>query len=391
MRILIAPDKFKGSLSAADVADNLAKGLARVDVDSASLPLADGGDGSVAAALASGLQPHVRDVSGPTGRRRPATIAVNGSTAVVEIANTCGLAALTPGDLAPMTASSYGFGEAIRHAMDLGARRLVLALGGSASTDGGTGMLAALGYRFHDINGDDVVATTTNLHRIYTVHSGDAVDLRGFELIVASDVTSPLTGPGGTAAVFGPQKGATLADIDYLEAGLLNLVAAMHRSGWADAQLLAASPWSGRRGRMRLRRNNPRRPDRLRRRLLPRPLGLPKPLQRSRPRHHRRGPTRPTDACRQAARCGRTTRRSDTRHRGGRAKRPRRGHRKDSIRRRVRRCRARRERHLRRPPAHRRTTAADRDSDRRRSGVPQPGMMAANNSAISSAGPAGTV
>jgi glycerate kinase len=122
---------------------------------------------------------------------------------------------------------------------------LVLALGGSASTDGGTGMLAALGYRFHDINGDDVVATTTNLHRIHTVHSGDAVDLRGFELIVASDVTSPLTGPGGAAAVFGPQKGATLADIDYLEAGLLNLVAAMQRSGWADGQLLAASPGAG--------------------------------------------------------------------------------------------------------------------------------------------------
>jgi glycerate 2-kinase len=245
VRILIAPDKFKGSLSAADVADSLAEGLARVDVDSASLPLADGGDGSVAAALASGLQPRVRDVSGPTGRRRPAAIAVNGSTAVFEIANTCGLAALTPGDLAPMTASSYGFGEAIRHAVDVGARRLVLALGGSASTDGGTGMLAALGYRFHDINGDDVVATTTNLHRIHTVHSGDAVDLRGFELIVASDVTSPLTGPGGAAAVFGPQKGATLADIDYLEAGLLNLVAAMQRSGWADGQLLAASPGAG--------------------------------------------------------------------------------------------------------------------------------------------------
>ena len=154
MRVLIAPDKFKGSLTAAEVADHLAKGLAEAGADSRTLPLADGGDGSVAAALASGFHPLSVDVHGATGENHRGVVAFDADTAIVEVANTCGLATLPNGIRAPMIASSYGFGEAIRAALTLSRYRLVLALGGSASTDGGTGMLAALGYRFLDRSGE---------------------------------------------------------------------------------------------------------------------------------------------------------------------------------------------------------------------------------------------
>ena len=245
MRVLVAPDKFKGSLSAADVADHLAKGLAEAGVDAVTLPLADGGDGSVAAAIAAGFQPHHCTVTGAVGQRRSATIAINDVTAVIEVANTCGLATLPAGMQAPMIASSYGFGEAIRHAVGLGMRKLVLALGGSASTDGGTGLLAALGYQFADSAGQAVEASAQNLHQIHEIRGTDAVDLTGVELIIASDVTNPLTGSNGAAAVFGAQKGATPADIDRLDAGLDHLLDAVARSGWPDARALAATPGAG--------------------------------------------------------------------------------------------------------------------------------------------------
>ena len=126
MRVLIAPDKFKGSLTAAEVADHLAKGLTEAGAHIRALPLADGGDGSVAAALASGFHPLPVDVHGATGESHRAIVAFNGDTAIVEVANTCGLATLPGGALPPMTASSYGFGEAIRAALTLSRHRLVL-------------------------------------------------------------------------------------------------------------------------------------------------------------------------------------------------------------------------------------------------------------------------
>ena len=245
MRVLIAPDKFKGSLTAAEVADHLAKGLTAAGAHSRTLPLADGGDGSVAAALASGFAPLKVSVHGATGHRHDAIVAFDGDTAIVEVANTCGLSTLPDGVLAPMTASSYGFGEAIRSALPLSRRRLVLALGGSASTDGGIGMLAALGYRFLDRTGQLLDPTAENLDRIHRIEDREAVDLGGIDLIVAGDVTSPLLGLTGAAAVFGPQKGATAAQVAQLDAGLDNLVAAFTRSGHTDADTLARAHASG--------------------------------------------------------------------------------------------------------------------------------------------------
>ena len=245
MRVLIAPDKFKGSLTAAEVADHLAKGLAEAGAHNRTLPLADGGDGSVAAALASGFHPLPVEVHGATGESRSGVVAFDLDTAIVEVANTCGLGTLRDGRHAPMTASSYGFGEAIRAALSLCRRQLVLALGGSASTDGGVGMLAALGYCFLDRTGELLAPTAENLTRIHCIDSHHIVRLDGIQLIVAGDVTSPLIGPTGAAAVFGPQKGATATRVAHLDAGLRNLVDAFTRSGFEDAATFAHAAGSG--------------------------------------------------------------------------------------------------------------------------------------------------
>jgi len=245
MRVLIAPDKFKGSLTAAEVADQLGKGLAEAGANTRTLPLADGGDGSVAAALASGFHPLPVSVHGAAGQQHRGLVAFDDGTAIVEVANTCGLATLPGGERAPMAASSYGFGEAIRAALALSPQRVVLALGGSASTDGGVGMLAALGYRFLDRTGELLAPTAANLDHIHCVDSRHAIDLRGIQLTVAGDVTSPLLGPTGAATVFGPQKGATAAQVARLDAGLENLVAALGRSGVDHAGTFARACGSG--------------------------------------------------------------------------------------------------------------------------------------------------
>jgi glycerate 2-kinase len=245
MRVLIAPDKFKGSLTAAEVADNLAKGLVEAGANTRTLPLADGGDGSVAAALASGFHPLPVDVHGAAGQQHRGLAAFDDGTVIVEVANTCGLATLPGGERAPMAASSYGFGEAIRTALALSPQCLVLALGGSASTDGGVGMLAALGYRFLGRAGDLLAPVAENLDLVHCVDRHHSVDLSGIEVTVATDVTSPLLGPTGAAAVYGPQKGATAAQVARLDAGLENLVAALGRSGVDDAGTFARACGSG--------------------------------------------------------------------------------------------------------------------------------------------------
>ena len=191
MRVLIAPDKFKGSLTAAEVADHLAKGLTEAGAHSRTLPLADGGDGSVAAALASGFHPLPVTVHGATGQRpQHGVVAFDDDTAIVEVANTCGLSTLPGGVLAPMTASSYGFGEAIRAALTLARTRLVLALGGSASTDGGIGMLAALGYRFLDRAG-----RPTRPHRREPGPHPLRRQQRRSQILMGSSSSSPATSP----------------------------------------------------------------------------------------------------------------------------------------------------------------------------------------------------
>jgi glycerate kinase len=253
VRALIAPDKFKGSLTAAEVADALAAGLRSASgatgrtgsVYCELLPLADGGDGSVDAAVASGFTRRSYTVAGPSSQPVQASIAFDGVTAVVEVANTCGLALLRDETLDPLGASSRGFGEAVLFALSLNPARIVLALGGSASTDGGMGMLTALGYSFRDSTGRQLYGSGRALAQIHTIHRTELPELADTELVVASDVHNPLLGTQGAPATFGPQKGAGPDEIAALEHGLGHFVAAMAAAGVPDAAALAEREGAG--------------------------------------------------------------------------------------------------------------------------------------------------
>ncbi len=223
MKIVIAPDKFKGSLSADQVAAAITAGL-RAELPTAELvtmPVADGGDGTVDAAVAAGLERVPVTVAGPTGEPVAASYARRGEVAVVELAGACGLMRLPGGQLEPMAASSYGAGQALAAALDAGARQIIFGVGGSASTDGGTGLLQALGARVLDTQGEPLARGGGALRDVAALDlAGLHPGLRYCSVILATDVANPLTGPDGAAVVYGPQKGATPEQVIELESGL---------------------------------------------------------------------------------------------------------------------------------------------------------------------------
>ncbi|MFL4472970.1 glycerate kinase [Paeniglutamicibacter sp. MACA_103] len=245
MRILLALDKFKGSLNASEAAGALAAGLGSgpggSNVECRFLPLADGGDGSVQAALAAGFTPLTVQVSGPDGTPANAILAFNGTAAVIEVATTSGLQMLVPGTLAPLSSSSDGFGQGIAAALGHGPRQVVLALGGSATTDGGAGMLSALGMRFFDDSNRAFVPSGGTLKDISYIDDSGLVPLDGVDLIAANDVQNPLLGPDGAAAVYGPQKGANATEVQLLEAGLAHLVLRLEEAGLPAAECARAA------------------------------------------------------------------------------------------------------------------------------------------------------
>ncbi len=235
MKIVIAPDSFKESLNARAVAAALATGLRKVlpQANLVLVPMADGGEGTLAALC--GDQSEVIAVHGPRGTMVAGRIGVlaDGCTAVIEVAQAIGLDKLAPTERNPLLASSFGVGELIRAALDRGQRRFVVGLGGSATVDGGVGMLQALGARFFDKHAVPLPA------RCGGGSLGDiaAVDFALFDrrldaahFVIACDVDSPLCGERGAAAVFGPQKGATAADVVTLDRGLRHLYALMENN-----------------------------------------------------------------------------------------------------------------------------------------------------------------
>ena len=223
MRIVLAPDKFKGSLSAPEVAQWLETGLRSTHpgLDIELMPVADGGEGTVDAVVASGFTRVSIPVQGPTGHPVTADFAVQGNVAVIEMAAASGLAVLPDGVLCPLAATTFGTGQLVSAALDHGCTEIVLGVGGSASTDGGAGMLAALGATFKDAAGRHLppgggaLATVTNIDL-----TGLDPRMGGVSFILASDVDNPLLGPDGAAAVFAPQKGASEAHVEHLEQGL---------------------------------------------------------------------------------------------------------------------------------------------------------------------------
>ena len=227
MRVVVAPDKFKGSLSAPAVAAAVSTGLRAVvpDVEAIEAPVADGGDGTLDAALSAGFTRVPVRVSGPTGEPVDTAYAVRDGVAVVELADACGLNRLPRGELAALTASSAGLGQVMRAALDAGCTSVVLGIGGSASTDGGAGMLAELGVRLLDADGMPLPPGGGALERL------DRIDLSRLhpalehaQVLLASDVDNPLLGPTGAAEVYGPQKGASPEDVRLLERGLARLL-----------------------------------------------------------------------------------------------------------------------------------------------------------------------
>ncbi|MGA5067656.1 glycerate kinase [Streptomyces exfoliatus] len=246
--VLVAADKFKGSLTAVQVAERVTAGLRRVvpGLTVETLPVADGGDGTVAAAVAAGFERREVQVTGPLGEQVTAAFALRGTTAVVEMAEASGLQLLPRGVFAPLTATTYGSGELLRAALDAGATTVVFGVGGSATTDGGAGMLAALGARFLDASGDPVGPGGAPLADLATADlSGLDPRFASVDLILASDVDNPLTGPKGAPAVYGPQKGATPDDVRTLDAALAHFATVLEKAVGPRAAEAAVAPGAG--------------------------------------------------------------------------------------------------------------------------------------------------
>jgi glycerate 2-kinase len=219
-RIVVAPDKLKGSCSAAQAAAAIVAGLHDVWGDEFAyqeFPMADGGEGTVDAFLDSGAAEARVEVHGPLGGPVAARYAVQGDTAIVEMATASGLM-LVGTNRDAVRASTAGTGELIRHALDHGAKRIVLGIGGSATTDGGAGALGGLGARFLDSEGSELDPRPAGLTQLARLDvSGLDSRLAKTEIDIACDVENRLLGPHGAAAGYGPQKGGSPADIEFLD------------------------------------------------------------------------------------------------------------------------------------------------------------------------------
>ena len=229
MKIVIAPDSYKESLSALEVAQAVEAGFRQVfpDADYVLVPVADGGEGTVDAMVAAtGGRKETVTVSGPLGEPVEAFYGLtgDGDTAVIEMAAASGLALVPPDRRNPLLTNSRGTGELIRAAHDAGARRFILGIGGSATNDGGAGMVQALGARLLDLEGRELDGSGGDLARLERIDVS-ALDPRLAEcrIEVACDVDNPLTGARGASAVFGPQKGATPEMVQALDANLARL------------------------------------------------------------------------------------------------------------------------------------------------------------------------
>ncbi|MBD2754050.1 glycerate kinase [Spirosoma validum] len=223
MKILLAPDKFKGSLTASDVCKAMTEGIQLADksAEIVAVPMADGGEGTadVLTQSTDGIW-HTVTVQDPLGRPVQAGYGISGdgTTAFIEMAQASGLRLLTSSEFDPFTASTFGTGELIQQAIEHSVEHIVLGIGGSATNDAGTGMAAALGWRFLNQSGQEIRPCGGNLGQIYTIEP--PVQTWHGTVEVACDVTNPLVGPQGATFIYGPQKGAKPVDLPVLDAGM---------------------------------------------------------------------------------------------------------------------------------------------------------------------------
>jgi glycerate 2-kinase len=226
VKIVIAPDSFKGSISAQDLCDSIATGIYNVipAAKITQIPLADGGEGTMENMVHATSGDVIKvNVQNPIGKTIPATYGILGDkvTAVIEMAQASGLPLLSEKERNPLITSSYGTGQLIRDALDKGFRRFIIGLGGSATNDGGMGMLRALGMQFYDQTNTPIAEGGGSLSGLKTIDDSN-FDPRIKEsvFLVASDVVNPLCGNDGASAVFGPQKGATEEMVQMLDQNL---------------------------------------------------------------------------------------------------------------------------------------------------------------------------
>lgn len=251
MKILIAPDSYKESLSAQAVADAIEAGMREVlpEAEFVKIPVADGGEGTVDSLVAwTGGGKRVLEVSGPLGEPVQAFYGLSGDgrTAVIEMAAASGLALVPRERRDPRHTCSRGTGELIRAALDAGARNFILGIGGSATNDGGAGMLSALGVRLLDDTGSALPAGGAALARLARIDaSGLDARLAECHIEVACDVDNPLTGPRGASATFGPQKGATPAMVAELDAALAHFADCIARELGVQVDAVAGAGAAG--------------------------------------------------------------------------------------------------------------------------------------------------
>ncbi|WP_159567670.1 glycerate kinase [Budvicia diplopodorum] len=251
MKIIIAPDSFKESLSAQQAANAIEQGFRQIfpDIECLKLPVADGGEGTVAALVAATNGREINlTVTGPQGTPVSAFYGINGkgTCAVIEMAAASGLMLVSPAERNPLTATSLGTGELIRHVLDAGIRHIILGVGGSATVDGGVGMVQALGGKFSDADGRELEHGGGALSSLAHIDLSELDSRLSRCLIeVACDVENPLTGPAGAAAVFGPQKGATPEMVVQLEQGLCRLAEVINNDLHQDVSQLVGGGAAG--------------------------------------------------------------------------------------------------------------------------------------------------
>jgi len=238
VRVLVAPDKFKGTLTAEEASAAITRGLRAVqpDVEVREIPVADGGEGTIEALIAAGARVTTVDVDGPIeGMTVPARVAVLGRTAFVESAQACGLQLLTPTPATSLAAGSRGVGQMVLAALDAGCEHLVVGLGGVACTDGGAGLAHPLGIALCTVGGDAVPPGGAGLLDLDSVSTtGRDPRLRHMAVSAACDVTNPLVGPEGAAHVYGPQKGAGPREVRLLDRALRRYARVLARDLGAD-------------------------------------------------------------------------------------------------------------------------------------------------------------
>lgn len=251
MKIVIAPDSYKESLSALEVATQIELGFKEIfpDAEYVKVPMADGGEGTVQA-MAETTQGRIvhMEVTGPLGQPVPSFYALTGDgrIAMIEMAAASGLALVPPAQRNPEITTSYGTGELIKAALDAGARHLILGIGGSATNDGGAGMLQALGVKLLDASGQAIGRGGAPLAQLARIDvSGIDARLAECKVEVACDVDNPLTGPRGASAIFGPQKGATPAMVQALDANLKHFAQLIQRDMAMDVDQVAGSGAAG--------------------------------------------------------------------------------------------------------------------------------------------------